>query len=121
MRVTVDKDYVSEFERLKTYFNLRHICRGRVTSINISADDDGVHLIGYGLPISFEQSLELRRLLGDDPARIGFDESRISKPKQVLWTKKNKNRVRFMTKNDVLRLPFWSKVPREVYARKNPI
>lgn len=48
----------------------------------------GFHIIWKDLPITFEQSLRYRKLIGDDKNRIALDKDCPEKPKQVLFTKK---------------------------------
>ncbi len=104
MRVTVDLDYPSRLKLLKAYYNMRQI--GDV-EINRSAGGKGFHLVAYQLPITFEQSIELRRLYGDDPIRIDFDERYHLKPKQVLYTVKDGVPIEPITEPDLLNAPWW--------------
>jgi len=108
MRLTIDLDEPSQFQLLKTYFNLKRL--GLEMEIETSARK-GWHFIIYGIPLSQEQVLELRRLHGDDLNRILFDEKPYPKPKQILWTKKGKAQVQPKTEKDLLSEPFYSKMP----------
>jgi len=107
MRVTIDLDEPSEFALLKAYFNIKALNGG--AEARISASGEGYHFIVRGLPISFETSLRLRRLLGDDTTRIMFDEEESGKPKQVLYRKKGKRQVLPLDEKNILALPFFSK------------
>ncbi|MHA1721775.1 MAG: hypothetical protein ACTSXW_01735 [Candidatus Baldrarchaeia archaeon] len=84
MRVTVDKDYPSDLELLKTYFNMKFFT-GKEPEVRISKSGRGYHFIVRGLRISFETSLHLRRFLGDDETRVLLDEIGYGKPRQVLF------------------------------------
>ena len=90
-----------------------------------SADGGGYHIIAYGLPISFETSLMLRKMLGDDLSRTKFDEDSyhldLGKPLQILYTKKGKKPIERMDEGNLLCLPFHSKISREYCtgSRKN--
>jgi len=109
MRVTLDLDHVSELETLKTYLRMKRM--GRVEA-ELSARRKGPHLIVSGLPITFQESIELRRWLGDDTARIDFDEYLYEyKTKQVLFTKKGKDVVVPLDEKNFLCLPFCSRLP----------
>ena len=82
-----------------------------------SAYGCGYHVIAYGLPISFETSLMLRKMLGDDLGRIKFDEDSyrldLGKPLQILYTKKGEKSIERMDELNLLCLPFHSKIPRD--------
>ena len=86
MRVTIDLDSrdwlpaVRIFYLLKYFFGNAYIRRTR----------RGYHLKAYA-PISYEESLRLRQALGDDPVRVKLDSERCRKPKQILWTMKEKH------------------------------
>ena len=83
-----------------------------IVEVAESSGGKGYHLIVSGLPISFQQAIEIRRWLGDDQQRIKFDlqHKNQSKPKQILFTKKGKKRIKWLTEKHILALPFWSKV-----------
>ena len=108
MRITVDLDYPSQLQLLKTYFNMKTM---GIVEIAESSGGKGYHLIVSGLPLSFQQAIEIRRWLGDDQQRIKFDlqHKNQSKPKQILFTKKGKKRIRWLTEKNILALPFYSK------------
>jgi len=123
MRITIDLDLVSELETLKTYLRMKRM--GRVEA-ELSARRKGPHFIVYGLPITLQQSIELRRWLGDDGARVDFDEYLYEhKTKQILFTsktrmlpikgnvlcKKKKDEVLPLDEGNILALPFCSRVP----------
>jgi len=104
MRVTVDLDYPSRLQVMKSYFNMKAF--GEVEASR-SAGGKGYHFVIYGLPISFKGSLRLRRCFGDDLARIGFDEKQTMKPKQVLYTRKEGVSIEKIQEADLLMAP-WS-------------
>ena len=112
MRVTIDMDSPGELRKLATYFNLKHICG--VDEIRVSASGRGLHLFKRGLPITYEDSLLIREMLGDDPMRLRFDEEKNQKPKQILWCAKvingERHEARTITERELLRLPFLSKI-----------
>jgi hypothetical protein len=56
--------------------------------IRLSSSKRGYHVIWRGLKISEERSIELRKLIGDDPKRIYLDECSDIRTKQVLFSKK---------------------------------
>jgi len=84
MRVTVDKDYPSDVELLKTYFNMKYFM-GREPEVRVSKSGKGYHFIVRRLRISFETSLHLRQFFGDDETRVFLDEIGYGKPRQVLF------------------------------------
>ena len=102
---------------LTTYFNLKRL--GGEVEVCRSADGGGYHIIAYGLPISFKTSLMLRKMLGDDPSRIKFDEDSyrlsLGKPLQILYTKKGEKPIERMDEGNLLCLPLYSKVTRSRY------
>jgi hypothetical protein len=85
MRITVDLDNVTE-KKVRQIF--RRCCKLINKTPEIYKTRKGYHLIVSGLPISFKQSLLLRRKLGDDFQRILFDIECNSKPRQILWNEK---------------------------------
>jgi hypothetical protein len=91
MRVTLDLDSAGT-EKFRRAFWTLYRETGRVPEVRVSAGGRGFHLIVRDLPITFEESLRLRKLCGDDPQRIRFDEESWRegwvKPKQILWRKK---------------------------------
>ena len=94
-----------------TYYNTRWISKTRF-EVCQSTGGYGYHFIAYGLNISQEQAIELRRWIGDDPNRIRFDENPRGKPLQVLYTKRGEKRILPLDERDFLRLPWWSKNPK---------
>jgi len=84
MRVTVDKDYPSDVELLKTYYNMKYFM-GKEPEVRVSKSGQGYHFIVRRLRISFETSLHLRRFFGDDGTRVFLDEIGYGKPRQVLF------------------------------------
>jgi len=115
MRVTVDLDSPSELKLLATYFNMKGL-NGNI-NVRRSAGGEGYHLIVRGLPITFETSLLLRRLFGDDQVRISFDEEDSEKPKQVLYRKKGKKVITPLDERNILALPFFSKLRPEKWFK----
>ena len=86
MRVTIDVDG-SELEALVKLLNLMHYTRMfRRAKYELYKTGKGYHIIARDLPITFEQSLLLRMMVGDDETRIMLDEIHEGKPKQVLFT-----------------------------------
>ena len=89
MRVTIDVDG-SELEALMKLLNLIHYTRMfRRAKYELYRTGKGYHIIARDLPITFEQSLLIRMMVGDDETRIMLDEIHESKPKQVLFTWKH--------------------------------
>ena len=122
MRVTSDLDHSSEFQLLKTYYMTKWISQGGTGyDANISSKEKGIHCIAYGLPITKEKSLELRRWLGDDPVRVHFDEDPQGKPTQILWTSKGKDEIRPLHLGNLLAKPFWSKLLRKHLLNRNKL
>lgn len=116
MRVTVDLDYPSQFQLLKTYFNMKQL---GCVEICESSGGKGYHLIVNGLPITPQQSIELRRWLGDDQNRIHFDEhTHKHKPKQILFTKKENRKIRWIDEKNLTAQPFASKLCRSFFFKK---
>ena len=86
MRITIDVDG-SELEALIKLLNLIYYTRMfRRAKYELYKTRRGYHIIARDLPISFEESLIARMLVGDDPTRIELDELDESKPKQVLFS-----------------------------------
>jgi len=88
VRVTVDIDggvlnLLKAFFTMKYYFGNCYVRR--------SPSGRGWHLMSFTPIKDFDKILQIRRALGDDEARIHFDEKRLKKPKQVLWTVKDGN------------------------------
>lgn len=85
VRVTVDCD--DQTQGWKSYNKLiKHT--GKKPIVYLSPSGRGFHFIVRDLKISFEESLRLRELCGDDKNRIWIDKNTQHKPKQILWTKK---------------------------------
>jgi len=86
MRVTIDVDK----KKLAMEILTKGIEKlGRVPDeIRISASGKGFHYIWNSLDVSFEDSLQLREEIGDDPNRVRIDRACGLKPQQVLWTSK---------------------------------
>jgi hypothetical protein len=94
MRVTLDYDgdgFVSKFRTTVAWFVLKVISRGN--QYGRRSARSGVHLKAHGLKISFKMSLFIRILLSEDRKRSWFDLQRKKKPKQCLWSEKNKRKA----------------------------
>ena len=86
MRVTIDVDG-GELEALIKLLNLMHYTRMfKRAKYELYRTGRGYHIIARDLPITFEQSLLIRMMVGDDETRIMLDEIHEGKPKQVLFT-----------------------------------
>jgi len=131
MRVTVDLDWCSQLQLFKTYFNMRHIVG--VDELRLSSSGHGYHLIKRGLPITYEQSLEIRAMLSECGTRLKFDGEKNAKPKQILFTVKLTSpsdrlptieeileiqRQRVIPESKLLALPWFSRVPRSYFVEK---
>jgi len=91
MRITCDYDgtgFVSKFRTTVAWLVLKTLSRG--AQYGRKSADSGYHLKCHGLRISFKLSLLIRFLLLEDGHRSLFDMQRLKKPKQILWTHKNK-------------------------------
>jgi hypothetical protein len=91
MRVTLDYDgtgFRSKYLTVFSWFVLKILSRG--AQYGRKSADSGYHLKCHGLRISFKLSLLIRFLLLEDGHRSLFDMQRLKKPKQILWTHKNK-------------------------------
>ena len=87
MRVTIDLDTDDTLELLKAYYNLRSL----TPEVEAYRTNRGYHVVGYGLPISQLDAMDIRQALGDDANRIRLDEVALdhgAKPLQILWTHK---------------------------------
>jgi len=119
MRVTLDIDHDCEWKRLAQYFNMKHICG--VDEIRVSSSGRGLHLFKRGLPISYEDSLNIRAMLGECETRLRFDGENNRKPKQIAFQAKvidgKRCEARTIDERDLLALPFKSRLPKGVYIR----
>jgi len=100
MRVTCDFDgngFVCKFKTTVAWLVLKTISRGAV--YGRKSADKGYHLKCHGLRISFRMSLLVRFLLLEDKQRSVFDLTRTKKPKQILWTHKDKKPAGKWTQN----------------------
>ena len=91
MRVTVDYDgtgFVAKFKTTVAWLVLKAISRG--AQYGRKSVDAGYHLKCHFLKVSFWTSLLIRFLLLEDRQRSLFDLQRLKKPKQILWTHKEK-------------------------------
>jgi len=91
LRVTCDYDgtgFVSKFKTTVAWLVLKAFSRG--AQYGRKSADKGYHLKCHGLRISFKMSLLIRFLLLEDGHRSLFDLTRLKKPKQILWTHKEK-------------------------------
>jgi len=108
MRITVDLDYPSELQKLKTYLRMKNM---GIVEVCESSGGNGFHMIISGLNLTLQEVIELRRWLGDDTGRIYFDELGYQfKPKQVLFTKKDKKHIQWLDEGNILALPFFSRI-----------
>ena len=85
--MTVDLDSRDTLELLKAYYGLRTLTE----DVEAYRTERGYHVVGYGMPISQEQALDIRQSLGDDANRIALDEVALehgAKPLQILWSHK---------------------------------
>jgi hypothetical protein len=86
MRVTIDVDG-GELEALIKLLNLIHYTRMFPRAkYELYRTRRGYHIVARDLPITFQESLLLRMMIGDDATRIALDEIDDAKPKQVLFT-----------------------------------
>ncbi len=92
MRITIDLDEPDNLEIQMCYYNLWFITKIK-PFIRLSASGRGVHLKVHGVREGELVVNDIRRMLGDDAIRVKFDEERLAKPKQVLWTKKDGKRA----------------------------
>lgn len=92
MRITIDLDEPDNLKIQMCYYNLWYITKIK-PQIRLSASGKGVHLKVHGVNEGELVVNDIRRLLGDDTIRVKFDEERIAKPKQVLWTIKGGKRA----------------------------
>lgn len=87
-----------------------------------SSSGQGYHLIARGLDITYEESLTIRRALGDCPTRLRFDEEMNHKPKAILWRMKiidgKVYNIQVLTEEDLLRLPFQSRPPQAMMKER---
>jgi hypothetical protein len=56
--------------------------------IRVSARGNGFHFIWLNACGSFEESVELRKFIGDDTKRVWIDVQSECKPRQILWNSK---------------------------------
>jgi len=102
MRVTIDLDERNEEKLLKiiAYFvkNFKVF-----PEVRISSSGRGYHVVVRGLNISFEESIRLRKKLGDDAKRIEFDLKTKFKPKQILFREKNGKKAKVICRQFVIR------------------
>jgi hypothetical protein len=86
MRISIDVDG----GKLRYWWSL---LKGRLligrTPDRIYKTRKGYHLIWEGLPISAEQSMRYRKLIGDDDRRIHLDSVSNKRLKQVLFCQKD--------------------------------
>ncbi len=88
MRITIDLDNPNNLTIQKCYYNLWYTTNIK-PQIRLSASKKGVHIKVHGVIKKEDIINNIRKTLGDDTIRVKFDEERIAKPKQVLWTIKN--------------------------------
>lgn len=89
MRVTVDIDGSNkEWWAWSVFYMMKH--SKLFTAVEIYRTRRGYHIIGYGSSLTESQVSTMRRIYGDDTARIEIDQAKNpNQPKQVLWTVKN--------------------------------
>jgi hypothetical protein len=92
MRVTIDIDSNRAFDVLRSWFTLRAIT-GKDPIGRVSSSGTGAHILVSGLPISQQTAIVIRRVCGDDYARIAFDEESRGKPLQILFDEKHGRRA----------------------------
>ena len=80
--------FVSRFKTTAAWLVLKAISRGQQYARKSS--DKGWHVKCHGLRISFKLSLLIRFLLLEDIKRSLFDVQRLKKPKQILWSHKDR-------------------------------
>ena len=87
-----------------------------------SAGGRGYHMLIKGLPISYDDSLKIRAMLGECETRLRFDMEKNLKMKQILWRAKvidgKRYEARTIDERDLLALPWLSRVPRGVFVRR---
>ena len=113
VRIGVDLDSKNMFRLLKTYFNgLRF---GRV---DVKETRNGFHIrIFTRKTFSIKEKLNIRRLLGDDPERLGWDEIKlIMGAERFIDTLFEVKRIngKVVSREEPfnpLSLPWWSKCP----------
>jgi len=91
VRITLDYDgdgFVYKFKTTVAWFVLKVISRGM--QYGRKSADKGCHLKCHFLKISFRVSLLVRFILLEDIRRSIFDLERLAKPKQILWTHKDR-------------------------------
>ena len=112
----MDLDFPSELQRLSTYFNLKRF--GDV-EVRKSSTGKGNHMIVRGIPITYEDSLRIRAMLGECPNRLRFDSEDNHKPKQILWCEKIvdgiSHYVQPLTERNILALPLCSRPPQVIF------
>lgn len=91
MRVTIDID--DETKAWESYCKLKEYT-GKEPEVYLSSSGHGYHFIVHDMKISFDESLIIRELCGDDPIRIRLDKVTCYKPKAVLWIKKDGKRAK---------------------------
>ena len=100
MRITLDIDgngFVSKFKTTVAWLTLKVISRN--AQYGRKSADSGYHLKCHSLRISFKMSLLIRFLLLEDKQRSLFDLTRTKKPKQILWTHKERKTASKWTQN----------------------
>jgi hypothetical protein len=114
-RTCVDLDTPTEFDLLKTYLNAKGLFGKNVKA---KQTGHGYHLRIYQQCASIEKNLDIRRSLGDDPNRIGFDEER--QAYSLLqdwidtcfqWKRRNNEKPTHEEECNILALPAFSRFP----------
>jgi len=70
-RIGIDLDSNNRFQMLKTYFNASHLGK-----VEVYKTRKGFHVI-VRRRTDLARRLEIRRMLGDDPERFGWDETKM--------------------------------------------
>jgi len=91
VRITLDYDgkgFVFKYKATVAWLALRAISRGM--QYGRKSADEGCHIKCHFLKIPFKLSLLIRFFLHEDIRRSLFDMQRLKKPKQMMWTHKDK-------------------------------
>ena len=100
MRVTLDYDgdgFVAKFKTTVAWLVLKALSRSM--QYGRKSADKGYHVKAHYLKISFKLSLLIRIILLEDIRRSVFDLTRTKKPKQIMWTHKDRKPAMKWTRN----------------------
>ncbi len=122
MTLDIDRHSANENIVMMKYLKLRELT-GVTPEVRISSRGHGLQFICRGVQCSYDYSLEIRRICGEDKKRLEFDETLNYKPKQILWReKKAKGKTRQIEPLDekhIFSLPIWmSQLPRSYWLRR---